>query len=200
MSRVFVTSDTHFGHRNIIRYCQRPFKKAAEMSEAIAARWNARVSAEDTVYFLGDFAMGPKVDDEFVVRYLQMLNGKIRVVLGNHDQPSKKYGMSGLRGVVEDYEFDDVWPDLPDIEFLPDIHEEKIEGRNFVMCHYPMSDWNGKFHGAIHLHGHCHTIFSETEKKRMVKNACYDVGVDMYGGPVQITNDLRYLNDPKGWE
>lgn len=56
----FFTSDTHFGHVNIILYCNRPFASVLEMNEQVIARWNDRVGPRDTVYHLGDFAMGLK--------------------------------------------------------------------------------------------------------------------------------------------
>jgi calcineurin-like phosphoesterase family protein len=192
MSKIFACSDTHFGHHNIIRYCGRPFKNTATMNETLIKTWNERVSVIDTVYFLGDFAMGPKVDSAFIRETLIALNGHMRVVLGNHDQPNKKYKQEGLRKLAKAF---------TDIEILSDIHEEQIDGQTFIMCHYPMSDWDGAFHGSVHLHGHQHNRFdsdyfrSRTERMK----TRFDVGVDMYGGPVQITGDLRYLNNPKGW-
>lgn len=164
------------------------------MSEDMIRRWNERVDSGDIVYFLGDFAMGPKVNDEYVVRVLERLNGKIRVVLGNHDQPAPKWGMSGLRQVVKDS------PQLvAKVDILQDIHEEQIDGQWFIMCHYPMNDWNGKFHGSVHLHGHQHNGYSASRAREQKAKKRYDVGFDMFGGPVQISGDCRYLNDPKGW-
>ncbi len=193
MNKVFVSSDLHFGHANIIRYCGRPFKSASQMNTELVRRWNSRVSREDTVYFLGDFAMGPSVDADFIVAMLQSLNGKLFIVMGNHDQPNKKHKQLGLRHTILSYE-------LGHINMLNDIYELTYEGTSFVMCHYPMNDWNGKFHGTVHLHGHRHNCPSDSRARESAKNKRYDVGVDMYGGPVQLTGDLRYLNDPKGWK
>lgn len=192
MNRVFVTSDTHFGHENIIRYSNRPFRDWRAMGEALIERWNARVAEGDTVFFLGDFAMGPGAKPEYVIEVLNRLNGDIRIIRGNHDQPSK-YG-PGLRSVIET-------SSLKHVDVFDDqIHDEKIDGKDFVMCHFPLADWDGKHHGSIHLHGHTHTVYRQREVHNMVASRRYDIGVDMYGGPVQITGDLRYLNDPKGWE
>jgi calcineurin-like phosphoesterase family protein len=152
MGKIFVTSDTHLGHANIIKYCNRPFADAESMTEHIINTWNARVSQDDLVYFLGDLAMGPGVDEGYIVDRLSELNGQLQVVLGNHDQPSK--WCDGLEKISKDFA-------LP-ITILPDIFELKHEGKRFVMCHYPMKDWNGKYHGTIHLHGHKHTQFSPT--------------------------------------
>jgi calcineurin-like phosphoesterase family protein len=160
------------------------------MNEALIRRWNSRVAADDLVYFLGDFAMGPKVDTKYIQNIIRRLNGVKDFLFGNHDQVSK-WG-PGL------------WPALTGNDGVLDpIHETVIDGKRFVMGHYPMSDWNGKqtfkSDGSIHLHGHVHTKFSDADRQDMISNKRYDIGVDMYGGPVQITDDLRYLNDPKGW-
>ena len=58
MSEIFFTSDTHFGHGNILELCPttRPFASAEEMNDVIVERWNEKVGKKDTVYHLGDFA------------------------------------------------------------------------------------------------------------------------------------------------
>ena len=69
---IWVTSDTHFNHANIIKYCNRPFSSVEEMNETIIANWNKVVSQGDTVYHLGDFALGDKL---LVLVLLECLNG-----------------------------------------------------------------------------------------------------------------------------
>lgn len=54
MTKIFFSSDLHFGHQNIIKYCSRPWKTAAEMDEALIANWNNTVTEGDIVYILGD--------------------------------------------------------------------------------------------------------------------------------------------------
>jgi calcineurin-like phosphoesterase family protein len=170
MTRVFVTSDTHFGHANIIKYCNRPFDSVSEMDESLIQRWNTRVGVADTVYFLGDFGM---CSDDRKLEILSQLNGDIKFIMGNHD---KKYrSCSSMK-------------DLLLGEVLDNIHYMSHEGKDFVMCHYPIEDWPD---GAIMLHGHVHTQFGSVLEKNK-----YDVGVDMYGGPVELTN----LDSPQGWD
>jgi len=79
---IFFTSDTHFNHANILRYCPRPWSTVEEMNEGLIQNWNSVVGQEDTVYHLGDFAMG---DRSKVPEILSRLNGRIILVRGNHD-------------------------------------------------------------------------------------------------------------------
>lgn len=81
MSDTFLWSDPHFGHQNIIRYCERPFSSVEEMNEELVQRYNERVKPEDRVIIAGDFSMR----EEMVPLYLPRLNGKKELVWGNHD-------------------------------------------------------------------------------------------------------------------
>ena len=72
-SRVFFTSDTHFNHTNIIRFCNRPFKDVSHMNEMIISNWNRVVGSEDIVFHLGDFCLGSSAD---WVNVLNRLNGE----------------------------------------------------------------------------------------------------------------------------
>src|SRR5258708_12137402 len=80
---VYFTSDTHFGHANIIRYCDRPFATVEEMDEAMIANWNAVVGRGDDVWHLGDF--GWSRDATRIRSIFHQLNGRKRLVIGNHD-------------------------------------------------------------------------------------------------------------------
>lgn len=93
---IFVISDTHFSHENIIGYCGRPFADAAEMDEALVARWNTVVKPQDHVYHLGDVAMKKPALD-----IVKRLNGHKRLVFGNHDiYEAKHYISAGFEKVM----------------------------------------------------------------------------------------------------
>lgn len=79
----WVIADTHFGHTNVIKYENRPFKDAQDMDEKLIANWNNTVAKEDIVYMLGDFTLSR--NKEYIKSLLQRLNGKIVLVMGNHD-------------------------------------------------------------------------------------------------------------------
>jgi calcineurin-like phosphoesterase family protein len=126
---IFFTSDLHLGHRNIIRYCNRPFKNVNEMDDILISNWNSIVREEDTVYHLGDFAF--KDAD----MYLKELNGNILFVRGNHDRP--------IECVIGK-------------NALPDVRNIKLNGQDITLCHYSLRVWNKSHFNSWHLFGHSH--------------------------------------------
>ena len=92
---IWLISDTHFGHENIITYCARPFASAAEMDEAMVARWNDTVKPPDHVYHLGDAVMR-----RANLAIVKRLNGHKRLVRGNHDIfRTKEYINAGFQEI-----------------------------------------------------------------------------------------------------
>lgn len=86
--KTFVIADTHFGHENIIQYCNRPFESAAEMDKALIDNWNNTISNDDIIWVLGDFALSSK---EYAKSIIKSLRGRKRLVLGNHDRYSQEW-------------------------------------------------------------------------------------------------------------
>jgi len=160
MPNVFFTSDTHFGHANVIRYCNRPFSSVAEMDEALINNWNSVVAKNDLVYHLGDFAFYPT---EKIKEVISRLNGTILFVPGNHDK--------NLIKAISQFSFGGK------ALLLDRLHSETVtiedERIPFVLCHYAMRVWDKSHYGAIHLYGHSHgTLFDDPNSRSM------DVGVD----------------------
>lgn len=85
--KVFIISDTHFGHSRIIQYCNRPFASVEEMDETMIKNWNETVTNNDVVLHLGDFGLGKK---EYIASIVKRLNGKKILVMGNHDTWSEQ--------------------------------------------------------------------------------------------------------------
>lgn len=96
----YFTSDQHFGHANIIRYCARPFDGPEEMDEGIIDRWNDTVGRDDEVWVLGDYSL---LDHDKGLSYLPRLNGTKYLVIGNHDRcsPSQTEGHLYVRQYIE---------------------------------------------------------------------------------------------------
>lgn len=86
--KVFIISDTHFGHENIIKYCNRPFSSVEEMDQTMIKRWNETVSNNDIVIHLGDFSFYCKDKTREIIK---QLNGKKILIMGNHDNYSEQF-------------------------------------------------------------------------------------------------------------
>lgn len=80
--KYYVISDTHFGHENIIRYCNRPFSSVEEMDKTLIKNWNQTVSNKDIVLHLGDVGLCKK---DYLAEIISKLNGKKILIKGNHD-------------------------------------------------------------------------------------------------------------------
>lgn len=165
MSKVWVTSDTHFNHDGILKHCAktRPWTDVTSMNEGLITAWNERVGPKDEVWVLGDFAypwksVGHLTYDELSNR----LNGGLHLVVGNHDTETMK---DGVGGKARDHH---IWLTVQDyIEF-------KFGKSRFVFSHYPFETWRNAHHGWYHLHGHCHGTLKRVIPHRM------DVGVDTH--------------------
>jgi len=97
MAEYFI-ADPHLDHRNIIKHCTRPFKSVGAMNRAIVRNWRDTVTPQDTVYFIGDLALGRPA-----WWWLKHLPGKVVFIKGNHDK-----GIPTMAGVVLSTELGDV--------------------------------------------------------------------------------------------
>ena len=152
---VWFTSDTHFGHRNILKFCEktRPFESASEMDAALIRNWNAKVQPNDIVFHLGDFSFGNLTHTKNV---LEQLNGRKILIYGNHDQVIRD------NQSAQDY-----------FEACVDYLRVKIDETTVCLMHFPIFSWDCKGHGSFHLHGHTHAAYLNGMKGRFL-----DVGVD----------------------
>ena len=100
MKKVFFIADTHFGHREVINFENRPFKSVKEMDEILIQNWNKTVSENDEIFMLGDFAFGEK---EEIEKYILALNGYKTLVMGNHDRvyPLSWWAKAGFHEVIK---------------------------------------------------------------------------------------------------
>ena len=131
---IWFTGDTHFGHAAIILHCTRPFETLEEMDDTLVRNWNSVIAEKDEVWHLGDFAYGgfDRVHD-----YADRLNGRINVLVGNHDKKSILMRVFG-----DDHVFD--------TKYL------RHEGKRFWLSHYAHRCWPSSHHGTYHLFGHSH--------------------------------------------
>ena len=162
-SQVFFTSDTHFGHSNIIKYCQRPFNSAEHMDEVLISNWNEVVSPQDIVFHLGDFCFG---SDKEWIKILQRLNGTKYLILGNHD----------LKKIANSNQIKDYFADI-NMQMRVVVDKQKM-----LLNHYPFLCFEGGYQNVWQLFGHVHSSKHSTglDKERLVHlfPTQYDVGVD----------------------
>ena len=93
----YLIADTHFGHKNIISYENRPFKNVQEMDETLIRLWNEVVDYDDLVYVLGDFTLSRR--KEVISNLVNRLNGRKILIMGNHDtRKPKDYIECGFDG------------------------------------------------------------------------------------------------------
>ncbi len=131
---IYFTADTHFGHENVIKFCDRPFSDAAAMDAALIESWNSRVHGNDTVFIVGDMFFRC-ADAESI---LKRLRGKKRLIVGNHDGS----WMSKL--------------DYSKYFISVDTMLEISDGvRALTLCHYPLLSWKHARRSFM-IHGHIH--------------------------------------------
>ena len=160
-SKVFFTSDTHFYHGNIIRFCNRPFKDVEVMNETIISNWNNTVRQDDIVFHLGDFCLGGSAE---WTKILDRLNGKIYLIMSNHDLKNIRQGYSDR------------------FEYVAMQMHIEIGKHRIYLNHYPFLCFDGGYNDVWQLFGHVHTRKNNTgidaARLQYLYPTQYDVGVD----------------------
>ena len=172
MVKTWFTSDTHFGHFNIIKYTNRPFKSLEDMNNEIIKRWNEKVKPEDTIYFLGDFFFkNSKKGNGDIYKfdyYDSKLNGKKIYIKGNHEHSNDV--KSHITALI--------------LEF----------GGVEVYCTHRPQDSNNNF--KLNLCGHVHEKWKSREDTKFgATTVLINVGVDVWNFyPVSIQEILNEYN------
>lgn len=167
---IFFTSDTHFGHKNIIKYCNRPFNSVEEMDNTIINNWNSVVKENDIVFHLGDFGF---IGINELKKIRSQLNGKIYLITGNHDRKMLYGDAVKFLGF-----FDYIGPEL----YI------NIDGQKIYLNHKPYLCFDGSYGRTDktwtwQLFGHVHSgpnTMTGLDCQRLVHlfPTQYDVGVD----------------------
>jgi calcineurin-like phosphoesterase family protein len=169
--KTYITSDLHFGHRNIAKFCPKTRghwdtrNDPDTMDRDMIQMWNQIVNPEDTVYILGDVAFLPAAK---AVQIMRQLNGTKILVEGNHDRKN-------LNDPVFRRCFKEVHQYL-DITY---------QGTKVVMFHYPIAEFDQQHRGSVHAHGHLHGNPSGLEHYRI-----RDVSFDATGNIVTLMEDF----------
>lgn len=167
---VWFTSDTHFGHENIIRYCNRPFRNAEEMNAELIRRWRETVPEDGIVFHLGDFAHG---NARLWNDILSALTSRKYLILGNHDMKALRQGYMGR------------------FEHVAQQMTIRVGGQAIVLNHNPFLCYGGSYRDVWQLFGHVHSgpashTGLDHPRLKMLFPLQYDVGVD--------NNDFRPIS------
>ena len=155
------TADLHLGHKNCILFDHRPFSDVDEMDEFIISMWNGRVYDGDDVWVLGDFTYRSKKSP---ASYLARLKGRKHLIIGNHD-----YRM------LKDKEAMGMWES---VDHIKKLHDPKYG--DIILCHYPIADWEGMYHGSWHLFGHIHKSKSPCSEYMDRQDRAINAGCMLY--------------------
>lgn len=152
--KTYITSDIHFSHSNILKFCpdSRKFADVEEMDRKILEIWNSIINEDDLTYILGDFAF---TNAEKATRFAQRLNGRKILIKGNHDSK-----------LVKDKRFAECFEEIVDYKRF--VHN----GQLVVMFHYPIWEWDQMHRGAVHFHGHLHA------RPTGIEGRIFDVAMD----------------------
>lgn len=161
MGRQLYIADWHYDHANCIAFDNRPFNDVQEMNEELIKRWNEAVSENDTVYILGDMFWCNWKD---ALPVLDKLNGRKILIKGNHDRCNESQFVGKFSKIV-------------------DYLEIKDNGRNVVLCHYPIPCFKNHFYGWYHLYGHVHNSFEANMMEHCKKQM-----IDLYGKMCNMYN------------
>lgn len=170
MSKDYFTSDLHFYHKNIMKFCPetRPYESVDEMNEALFKAWNETVGPDDRVFFLGDLCFRKGAIEDVLKR----LNGRIYFILGNHDFDNRK----DVQDILKEH-----------CEWVGHYYHYKHQKVSYYLMHFPMMVWNKAHHGSVHLHGHCHGDVPYTPGEHRIM----DVGWDAVGGRILPIEEIH---------
>lgn len=178
-NKIWFTSDHHFGHKNIIKFSNRPFATVDEMNSEMIKRWNEKVGEDDIVYHLGDFSL---ISSSKTRQIIEQLNGKICLITGNHE--------TSALACANYFEW------IKDYYELTVQDEDAYRGERFiVLFHYAMRVWNASHHGTWQLYGHSHGELPDDETA-----LSFDVGVDSHNFYPLSYEDVKNIMAKKKWK
>lgn len=152
----YYIADTHFGHKNVMKFDNRPFANLDEMEKVLINNWNTKIKDTDDVYIIGDFCFRSDKEPTF---YLEQLNGRKHFIIGNHDHAILK-STNALNHFIS-------------IEKIQYVRDGKY---NIVLCHFPIAEWNGIKRGALHIYGHIHANRDAVSEYMGSTGAAYNAG------------------------
>lgn len=141
---IYFTSDTHFGSERTLKFSQRPFKNVEEMNKAIINNWNNVVRKDDIVYHLGDFG---------IYDFVNKLNGKIILILGNYEQNDLKMNFNDDFTKFSSYLKNLGFSEVIEKQFVLTLPDDKKT--TLFLTHEPLNCSKNYFNLFGHVHEKC---------------------------------------------
>lgn len=177
MSRIFIMSDPHFNHNREFIYKARGFNTIEEMNETIIANINSVVDANDELYILGDVCLGGGGSEVLAKNkaLIERLNGRIHIILGNHDTPQRIAMYTNCKNVYSANEYATM------------LH---YNGYHFYLSHFPTITGNLEKESlkkcTLNLFGHTHQTTNFYQDMPFM----YHVGVDSHNCYPVLLDDI----------
>jgi len=154
-NKIFFIADTHFFHKNIITYCNRPFNDEVSMNEFIIEKWNTTIDKDCVVFHLGDVAANLQGRVEELKKIIDRLNGTKYLIRGNHDHlTNEEYKNIGFLNVYDYFKLNDLF-----LTHVPAVKEYKAQGHSYSKMFSSLS----KEQHMFNLFGHVHDKNVKTE-------------------------------------
>lgn len=183
---LYFTADTHFGHGNIIQFCERPYRNVEEMDADLIHQWQDTVGDDDDVYHIGDVTLA---DFKTFTEYVRELTGQLHIIPGSHDTRWLHVWNERVTWLEEDTLATSVknvktasghqvlvYQPLHSMlkDSYKDLMDEEQAPPTIVLCHYAMRTWDRSHYNSWHLYGHSHGDLPSI-------GMSMDVGVDVWG-------------------
>lgn len=173
----YYISDLHLDDQKLFDKCSRPFSGLNELKETIIRNWNERVKEDDNVYLIGDIGNDADYDGLDVIA---KLNGKIHLIIGNHDQRFASI-----------YEKSPLFASVNYFKLIMD-GDKKV-----FLCHFPTMDWEEFNRGGYHVYGHIHNKQLSGVKLYYKDKLAYNASADVIGFTPRTLDEMIALKEER---
>jgi len=172
LSNTYYISDIHFGHKNVIKFDDRPYSTVEEMDSDMIRIWNETIPENGVVFIVGDLFF--RCSSQRMKEIIEQLNGQFIFIKGNHDT-----SMLNCKPMLKYFDLIETRINL----YTPD--------RLIVMDHYPMLEWDQYFRGYYHVYGHVHANKPHPEARAL------DLGWRLHNKPLHYSEVLAKIEQRK---
>ncbi len=184
MTKIYVSSDFHLGHKRILEMSERPFKNIDDMDNTIIPNMLEPLKENDDFYFLGDFSWDINLIQLFFERF-KLTKANFHWIIGNHDKKMVKQFKHQCTSISP-------------------MKEISIKNHYTVMCHYPLLTWNRSHRNAFMLYGHHHHLSHGTLdlQNNLARGKMLNINLEFHNYKPWTEKEIcDYMKDrPNNWD